>query len=157
MDLDKTKALRVTLKEAKIDEFQKTLVSLFAGIPYNNYTKNQLSRIEGYWASLVYCYLAGAGIDIIAEDVANTYRIDLTVKIGNNIYIVEFKTANEDALKQIKEKKYYEKYLNENKNIYLIGINFDEKRRNIKEFKSEKIRWINVPKSIKGAGWVWWG
>jgi len=32
-----------------------------------------------------------------------------------------------------------EKYLNENKNIYLIGINFDEKERNISKFEFEKI------------------
>jgi predicted RecB family nuclease len=100
--------------------------------------------VEGYWASLVYCYLAGSGVDIIAEDVTNTGRIDLTIKVNNNIYILEFKTTNEDPLKQIKEKRYYEKYLNPtsqplNPNIYLVGITFDEESRNIKEFVWEKI------------------
>jgi hypothetical protein len=47
---------------------------------------------------------------------------------------------NKDPLQQIKEKKYYEKYLNENKNIYLVGIEFDEEKRNIKEFKWEKFK-----------------
>jgi hypothetical protein len=87
----------------------------------------------------VYCYLAGAGLEIIAEDVTNRGRINLTIKIENIIYILEFKVTNEEALKQIKEKKYYEKYLNENKDIYLVGITFDEEKRNIKEFKWEKL------------------
>ena len=38
------------------------------------------------------------------------------------------------------QEKYYEKYLNENKNIYLVGITFDEESRNIKEFVWEKLR-----------------
>ena len=43
------------------------------------------------------------------------------------------------SLIPIKEKRYFEKYLNENKDIYLIGITFDEEERNIKEFKWERI------------------
>ena len=49
------------------------------------------------------------------------------------------KINNEESLKQIKEKKYYEKYLSVNKEIYLIGIVFDEKERNITKFTWEKV------------------
>jgi hypothetical protein len=139
VNLDIQDNLDETLENGDLDNFKETLHSLFAGIPYNNYTKNQIARIEGYWASLVYCYLAGAGLEIIPEDVTNRGRIDLTLKIANNIYILEFKVTNEDPLKQIKEKKYYEKYLNEGKDIYLIGITFDEKERNITKFEWERI------------------
>ena len=66
--------------------------------------------------------------------------MDLTLKIGENIYIFEFKVTDEEPLKQIKEKKYYEKYLNEKKNIYLIGINFDEENRNIAKFEWEELK-----------------
>jgi hypothetical protein len=129
-----------TLSEGNLEEFKNTLFSLFASLPYNNYIKNQMAKVEGYWASLVYCYLAGSGVDIIAEDVTNIGRIDLTIKVDKNIYIFEFKTTDEDPLKQIKEKRYYEKYLNEDKNIYLVGITFDEESRNIKEFVWEKLK-----------------
>jgi hypothetical protein len=43
------------------------------------------------------------------------------------------------ALKQILEKKYYEKYLNENKKIVLVGIEFSKKLRNIKSYKTKEI------------------
>ena len=143
VNLDTINNIRKTLLMANLEEFKNTLFSLFASIPYNNYIKNQIAK-KGYWASLVYCYLAGSGVDIIAEDVTNTGRIDLTIKVNNNIYILEFKTTNEEPLKQIKEKRYYEKYLNPtsqtlNPNIYLVGITFDEESRNIKEFVWEKI------------------
>jgi hypothetical protein len=139
VDLNTIRDVKNSLLNANLEDFKNTLHSLFASLPYNNYIKNQISKAEGYWASLVYCYLAGSGLDIIAEDVTNKGRIDLAIKIKDNIYILEFKITNENPLKQIKEKKYYEKYLNENKDIYLVGINFDEEKRNIKEFKWEKI------------------
>jgi len=44
-----------------------------------------------------------------------------------------------NALKQIKEKKYYEKYLSQNKQIYLVGIEFDEGIKNISCFEWEKL------------------
>ena len=91
------------IHKTNLEEFKNTLFSLFASLPYNNYIKNQIAKVEGYWASLVYCYLAGAGLEIIAEDVTNRGRIDLTIKIEDNIYILEFKVTNEDPLKQIKE------------------------------------------------------
>ena len=69
----------------------------------------------------------------------NKGRIDLTVKFKDKIYIIEFKVNDENALQQIKEKKYYEKYLNEGKEIYLVGIVFDEDDKNISKFEWEKV------------------
>ena len=79
------------------------------------------------------------GVDIIAEDVTNAGRIDLTIKIDKNIYIIEFKVGNDDALNQIKQKNYHQKYLNENKDIYLVGINFDKDKKNISKFEWERV------------------
>ncbi|QCT95362.1 hypothetical protein FE773_05425 [Caminibacter mediatlanticus TB-2] len=39
----------------------------------------------------------------------------------------------------MKEKKYYEKYINQNKQIYLIGIIFDENEKNIVKFDWEEV------------------
>jgi len=119
--------------------FEKSLKSIFASIPYNNYTNNKIYKAEGFYASVVYVYLQSLGLEIIGEDVTNKGRIDLTIKLNDKIYIIEFKVGNEDGLKQIKEKKYHEKYLNENKDIYLIGINFDEQEKNISNFEWEKL------------------
>ncbi|MDQ7047282.1 MAG: PD-(D/E)XK nuclease domain-containing protein [Sulfurovum sp.] len=51
------------------------------------------------------------GIELIGEDVTNKGRIDLTLKLPNAIYVIEFKTDGANALAQIKERKYHEKYL----------------------------------------------
>jgi hypothetical protein len=95
---------------------------------------------EGFYASVIYIYLQSLGLDIVGEDVTNKGRIDLTIKLDNIIYILEFKVGSNDALSQIKEKEYHQKYLNYNKEIYLIGIEFDEKEKNISKFEWEKVK-----------------
>ena len=135
----KRKSLLMSLAKGNMEEFKETLISLYASIPYNSYVKNNISSFEGYYASVFYVYIASLGLKIIAEDVTNRGRIDFTVFVKDKIYIFEFKVKDEDPLFQIKKKKYYEKYLKENKEIILVGINFDEKEKNVKKLVWEKI------------------
>jgi len=119
-------------------DFKKLEVSikaLFASIPYNLFTKNRMYEHEGYYVSLFYAYIKALGCDIVGEDCTNKGRIDLTIKMPESIFIIEFKVDGSAALEQIKEKKYYEKYLDENKDIYLVGIEFDTKERNISKLE----------------------
>ena len=127
------------LYDADFEIFKNSLVSIFASIPYNNYVKNSIAEYEGFYASVVYIYLSSLGIELIAEDVTNRGRIDLTIKLNNNIFIIEFKVGKANALNQIKSRNYHQKYLNENKNVYLVGINFDKKDKNISKFEWEEV------------------
>ena len=66
----------------------------------------------------------------------NKGRIDITCFIEDKIYIIEFKVIKREkekgsALSQIKERKYYEKYASEGKEIYLVGMEFSEREKNI--------------------------
>ena len=79
------------------------------------------------------------GIRIIAEDVTNTGRIDLTLFLGENIYIVEFKVdGSAEPLEQIKERKYAQKYEGQG-TVYLIGILFSSAKKNIETFCWERV------------------
>jgi Holliday junction resolvase-like predicted endonuclease len=129
----------LALLEVNMDKFKDSFISIFASIPNNNFTKSNMQNYEGFYASVIYVYLQSLGLEIIGEDVTNLGRIDLTVKIKNLIYIIEFKVGTENALNQIKDKKYHEKYLSENKDIYLVGINFDKNDKNISKFEFDKI------------------
>jgi hypothetical protein len=42
------------------------------------------------------------------------------------------------ALKQIKEKKYYEKYINKYNKVYIIGLIFSKEDKNITKFDYEE-------------------
>jgi len=133
------------------------LHALFASIPYNNFVNNKMYEKEGNYTSVIYAYFASLGVSLVAEDVTNKGRIDLTLKFppvpGKNkkIYIIEFKVvddldknkiAGKKPLDQIKERGYAEKYRGTGLTapvIYLIGMEFSKKERNITCFEWEKM------------------
>ncbi|MCI5179908.1 MAG: hypothetical protein D3911_11435, partial [Candidatus Electrothrix sp. AW3_4] len=80
--------------------------------------------------------LASLGFQIIAEDVTNRGRMDLTLLTEDTAYIFEFKVRDEEPLRQIKTMRYYEKYAEYQ--TWLIGIVFDVASRNITRFVYEK-------------------
>ncbi|MDD2558577.1 MAG: ATP-binding protein [Desulfuromonadaceae bacterium] len=130
----------VSLNNGDVEQLGRTLRALFSSISHANYTKNKISSYEGYYASVVYAYFASLGLDLSAEDATSRGRIDLSIRLERIIYIIEFKVdGQKDALTQIKERQYHHKYLEQGKDIYLIGIDFDSKERNIANFEWEKV------------------
>ncbi len=130
-----------TIKSANPDGLKDALYTLFASIPYHNFTNNKLSDYEGYYASVVYAYLASLGMTIVPEDITNLGRIDLTLQYRDKVFIIEFKLSEKatgSALRQIKEKRYFEKY-SSSKEVYLIGIEFSREQRNIIGYEWEKM------------------
>ncbi len=134
-------ALYESLEAADFETLEKTFHALFASIPYNWYVNNPMNDYEGYYASVFYCYLAALGVELIGEDTTNRGRIDLTLKLDDKVYIIEFKLAdnsNENsALQQIKQQCYFEKYQDSGATIYLIGVEFDTEAKNIGRFDWE--------------------
>ncbi|WP_025209155.1 ATP-binding protein [Hippea sp. KM1] len=134
--------IKNALKTNDFPSFINHLKTIFATIPYQNYANNIISRYEGYYSSVIFVYLMALGYDVIPEDITNKGRIDLTVKMKDKILILEFKVDQEKdkPIKQIKERRYYEKYLDENKEIYLIGMVFDSRERNISQWEIERVK-----------------
>jgi len=128
-----------SLLTVNFEQLKTSLISLFAAIPYNLFTNNQIYKYEGYYVSLFYSYIKALGIELIGEDVTNKGSIDLTLKLPESIMIIEFKTDGTNALAQIKEKNYHQKYLDDKRDIYLIGIEFDTTERNISKVEFQKI------------------
>ena len=129
----------LALERGDLETFRKQLEVLFSSIPYENYTNNKMNEYEGFYAAVVYTFLYSLAFPVIAEDTTNKDSIDLTVVLDDKIYIFEFKVKGENPLEQIKEKKYYEKYLNQGKDIFLTGIVFDTGTKNISKIEREKI------------------
>ena len=128
-----------SLMEADLETFQHNLQRLFAAISHHNYSQQIIQNYEGYYASVTYAYLASLGLQLIAEDTTNKGRVDMTLLLPDKVYVIEFKVDQPgSALKQIIDKGYHEKYLTEKKDIYLVGINFDSKEKNITEFEWER-------------------
>ena len=124
------------LRDAKIDTIGSVLQRLFASIAADNYRKNDIAHFEGYYASVVYSFFVGMGLNVIAEDASSHGRVDISIQLGDNTYIVEFKVVKRksktnSALQQIIQRGYASKYSSE---VYQIGIEFSEVKRNIVGF-----------------------
>ena len=126
------------MRRVDLSSFIDILRSLFANIP----SVLHIER-EAYYHSLFYMVLALLGVDFDMEVLTDKGRIDGVLELKDTIYVIEFKYGDSDkddnmdnlvnkALTQIKERKYYEKYLNKNKRIVLLGIGFLDKEMNYK-------------------------
>jgi len=128
--------LLAIINSGDVERLEAVIKRLFASIAYNNFTNNDIERDEGFYASVLYACFASIGVEIIAEDVSNKGRVDLTLKAGVRTFLFEFKVCDGEPLEQIKKMKYYGKYSGER---YLMGIVFDPKARNISRFEWEKL------------------
>ncbi len=137
-------SLYKAMENGDLEKLKDIFHSFFASIPSDWYRKNTIANYEGYYSSIFYCYMTALGLDVIPEDVTNQGRIDLTAKIEDNIYIMEFKVIEmvkdkNTAFNQIKDKKYHEKYLTEGKKVYILGVEFSKETRNITGYEWELV------------------
>lgn len=84
-------ALYDCLSQGDLPGLIAALRRLFAGIPWQNFTHNDLPEAEGYYASVLYAFFASLNAEIIPEDVSNHGQVDLTVKLAGYIYVIEIK------------------------------------------------------------------
>ena len=116
--------------------------SVFAGIPYEWHTRNDIQKYEGYYASVVYSCFAAHGLDLVAEDSGSSGRADMVVRCDGGVYVFEFKTVERApegrALAQIKEQGYAEKYRRSGQPVHLVGVEFSREDRNIAAFEVER-------------------
>ncbi len=115
--------------------------AFFDSIPYEWYANNDIARYEGYYASVFYGYVEGAGLDATVEDSSNRGRLDLAVQFKGNVYLFEFKVVEQDAtgaaMTQLKAKGYADKYRHLGWPIHLIGVEFSKEARNVVAFDAE--------------------
>ncbi len=129
-------ALDESLEKGDIALFLKILESYMATIPYPVHVP-----LEEHYQTIFYVVLSLLGMDVQVEVATHKGRIDAVVHMLSTIYVFEFKfhaTAGQ-ALSQIEEKKYYQRFLASKKRIILVGVQFDLEDRTIKEWVSKKV------------------
>ena len=127
--------LQDILASHQITVFFEKLKALFASFPYHLFVQ----ATEATYQSMLLALLKGIGFNARAECSTNLGRVDLEIETSTATYIFECKldySANK-ALSQIKKTKYFEQYLQRDKDVILIGLNFSSKDRNIGEWKAE--------------------
>lgn len=130
--------IKESLYTENIDLLFRQYRNLFASIPHQaNRNVN-----EGTFESVFLSTLRIIGFDVKGEESVSSGDCDMTVAVSNRlVYVFEFKVNEtaETALQQIKDKKYYAKYMKEDARIHLIGVQFSKKERNIVEWAEDLI------------------
>ena len=126
------RALRAGDAAAMVDQLR----TFFAAIPYDIAISS-----EKYYQSLFYAafLLLGARVDV--EVRTNLGRIDAVVRVPGFVYVFEFKikASSAAALAQIRERRYFERYLGSGDRVILVGAGFSLKTRNLVRPKMETL------------------
>jgi hypothetical protein len=126
------------LSTGNIASFEQHIRILFAGIPWRNFTNNDLATFEGFYASVLYAFFSSLSAQVIPEDISNRGQTDITIILSHHIYVMEIKVVdnlpegNNKALEQIIQRNYAEKYRNrEGMTVHEVGLVFSKSERNL--------------------------
>ncbi len=121
------------LKKKDIESVVGRLNTLFANIPYQIFEEKQ----ESFYHAVIFLAFQLLGYYAQAEVSTSKGRIDTVVHHENTIFVMEFKVNDsaENAIAQIKERKYHQKYLHQGKEVILLG--FACQNKEIADWKME--------------------
>ncbi len=121
-------------RDGDLGAFIGALRTFFAGVPYMLNDKN-----EHHFHAMLYTIFVSFGADVVAEDLNSQGRADLTLKMPRGIYIIELKYGKsaDEALRQVSERGYAEKYAMDGRPVTKVGLVFSKEERNITEWKAE--------------------
>ena len=142
--IESTHAAQLSIKlyqafeQENIEQVIEILHQFFAHVPYQLHMKE-----EKYYHALFTMICIGARIKAQSEYSTSLGRIDLVLEFPKVIYVVEvkFNKSPEEALQQIKERRYYERFLSQDKSIILLGLSFKREPSNFDiAYVSEKLK-----------------
>jgi hypothetical protein len=122
-----SKQFKIALGKQDVETAVEILQRLFAHVPYQLHMKE-----EKYYHSLVMAVCLCAGIKERAEYSTSHGRIDLVIELLKVVYVIEikFNKPAEVALAQIEERRYYEPFVDDNKQVILLGLSFNREPSN---------------------------
>ena len=138
--IENGRRLRRLLRDADVAGLQGLFHAVFAGIPYEWHTRNEMARFEGWYASVFYSYFAASGLDVAVEDSSSGGRLDMAVRGDGRVYLFEFKVVEQAgagaALEQLRARGYADKYRALGEPIHLVGVEFSREARNVVAFET---------------------
>ncbi len=106
------------------------------------YQYDTLDKAEkGYQEMFFSFFLMIGGVRVSAEESTLNGRSDILLTLKRDVYIIEMKVdeSAEAALRQIHDNGYYDRYINTEKTIHLIGLNFSSEKKQIDAWKQETV------------------
>ena len=123
------------VREGKAEQFLSRLKSLFASAPYDSVKGDR----ENHFQNLMWVVFKMMGFYSHTEYHTSNGRIDLLLETPQYRYIMEFKLDGtaEEALQQIKDKDYPLQFQQDDRQTYIIGVNFSKETRTIDRWVME--------------------
>ena len=128
------------IRAGDIDGVLTLTKALMASIPYDSLPEDKLFLREQNYQTAIYLIFKLMGEYVRTEVHSSVGRSDVEVETQDAIYIFEFKVGGKpiNAITQIKESGYAEKYSAVEKNIFLIGVSISRNKRTIGKWLVEK-------------------
>ncbi|MBR3821143.1 MAG: AAA family ATPase [Kiritimatiellae bacterium] len=128
---------------AKWDVVFNGLKSLYAAMAYGS---KEASVHENSYGRCLSFLLASCGFDFTMEAVQANGRADIIAKHPAMVCIFELKVDEpvDKAFKQIHEKGYAEPYRAETRPVWLVGLSFNSKTRNLVDYGVEKFEAVEL-------------
>ena len=116
-----------------INSVVKTLNKYYKQHPYS-FLGSEKSFQQAFYSF----FLMFRDVEVRAEEETLLGRCDVVLSFKNDVYIIEMKVdkSADDAVRQIKEKRYFDKYEGDKK-VHLIGLSFSSKEKLIEDWKEE--------------------
>lgn len=139
-DMSISSAQMKCLRALYVDDLETFFTSMrvfFANIPYDISPRAPEETYQAIFCAILYFI----GVGVTPEVRTNEGRIDVVMETPDHVYVMEFKRDRSatEAMAQIKEKRYFEKFLGSGKKITLVGVNFDSEKRTIAEWVTEAV------------------
>jgi len=131
-----------SMRKGDIERVLTLTKALMASIPYDSLPEDKLFLREQNYQTTIYLIFRLMGEYVRTEVHSSVGRSDVEVETADSIYIFEFKLGGKpiDALNQIKDMGYAEKYGASNKNIFLIGATISRNKRSLSKWVIEKAK-----------------
>jgi Holliday junction resolvase-like predicted endonuclease len=123
------KKIRNAIEEKDSERLKRSLAELLANVPYDLITGK-----ESFYHAMFLIEARLSGFEVQGEVHTDKGRIDAVLKRDNSVIVVEIKYSKEkptdkmieDALAQIRDRKYFEKYIGND--VHLLAIAFGDKK-----------------------------
>ncbi len=127
----------VKLQDAFIHKDPTKIISIINGVLKSIPSHIFIAQKEAYYHSVVHLVLTYLGQYIESEVNTSDGRMDAVIKTKKYIYILEFKLDKtaDDALRQIEQKQYASRFINDGREIITMGINFSSSTKSVDDWK----------------------
>lgn len=89
---------------------------------------------------MFYAWFQASLDGVAAEDATSRGRVDLSVRLKDNVYLFEFKVAERSdtgaALAQLRARGYADKYRAPGRTVHLIGVEFSAASQEVAAFEA---------------------